>query len=312
MAQLVVSAPLEKLFQSYYRWTSAPASGELEYKGAEGLRTIRFNARNLAFDILYADLFARNYEDETAVLLDAFLPKGGCFYDIGSNWGYFSLYAASRGAAIRIHAFEPIPGTFEDLRCCVEQAGLGGQVRCHNLAASDSDREMIFQLPLHSACAQVGTDVPSAGSEVKVRTARLDSLDIEPPDFVKIDAEGHERSVLKGSLETLRKSRPFIMFENKLYRNKPQETLHPLLLLQELRYQVFVPTVKRLCDDSAYLVNCGYQIDTGRMQHIKSDETMALVRCEPTMRFLLPNYLNLFACHEERLGELREKFQEPA
>src|SRR5688572_20149194 len=69
-AQLAITAPLEKLFRLYYRMRR-PESGELVYAGPEGPRTINFNARNLAFDILYADLFRDNYEDETAVLLDA-------------------------------------------------------------------------------------------------------------------------------------------------------------------------------------------------------------------------------------------------
>lgn len=305
-AQLLVSAPLEKVFRFYYRWIPHHARGEMEFHSAEGSCAISFNGRNLAFDILYSDLFSENYEDETAVLLDTFLPKDGCLYDIGSNWGYFSLYAASRGGRLRIHAFEPVPSTYDDLVRCVEQAGLKGTVHCHMLAASESNGHTFFQLPFHSASAQVGKNGPG----VKVETRTIDSLALDAPDFMKIDAEGHEAAVIRGSLATIRRAHPFIMFENKLYRDMPQETLQPLLLLKELGYNLFMPAVQRAREGATYFLHCGYQIDTGRMQRIEREDVMALVPCELERRFLFPSYLNIFACHEDRMKELREKFEE--
>lgn len=51
---------------------------------------------------------------------------------------------------------------------------------------------------------------------IKVRTARLD--DIYPHDrqlrFMKIDVEGTEYFVLKGAVETIRRTRPHIVFEH--------------------------------------------------------------------------------------------------
>src|SRR5215218_4378957 len=127
-AQLFVSAPLEKLFSLYYRKLAGPAFGQLEFKSAEGVKTLRFNARNLAFDMFYGDIFKDNYEDDTGALLDAFLPLDGCLLDVGSNWGFFSLYAASRGGAPKIHAFEPIPSTYADLTEMVRQAALEDRI----------------------------------------------------------------------------------------------------------------------------------------------------------------------------------------
>ena len=250
--QFLVTAPLEKLFRWCYRWVRLPASGELEYGGPKGIQAIAFNARNLAFDMFYTDIFGANYEDETAVLLDTFVPSGGCLYDIGSNWGYFTLFAASRGDGIKIHAFEPIPATYADLTRSVQQAGLGNQVKCHNVALSDSDGHMVFQLPFHSASAQAENDGLDIGDRVKVETRKLDSLSLDSPDFLKIDAEGHEASVLRGSSATLTRWKPFVMFENKLYRNAPQETLQPLVLLKELGYRLFVPTLQRRSEETTF------------------------------------------------------------
>jgi FkbM family methyltransferase len=304
-AQLLISAPLEKLFRLYYRWFPQAPRGEFEYQARGERRLIKFNARNLAFDIFYSDLFRENYEDETAVLLDTFLTDGACFYDIGSNWGYFSLYVASLGGSIRIHAFEPVPTTYGDLLSCVGQAGLQAAVQCHMLAMSDSNGRTFFQLPFHSASAQVD----SSGGGIEVETRRIDSLDLEEPRFIKIDAEGHEAAVLRGGVEMIRRSHPFIMFENKLYRHAPQETLEPLTLLKELGYSLYIPTVQRKSARTAYLLNCGYQIDTARMQRINRQDRMALVPLTPELRFLFPAFLNIFACPMERVMELESKFE---
>jgi FkbM family methyltransferase len=305
-AQLFLGAPLEKLFRLFYRWWPFPVTGLLEYQTATRRCPLVFNARNLAFDILYAEMFAENYEDETAVLLDAFLPEKGCFYDIGSNWGFFSLYVASRAEGFRIHAFEPIPPTYRDLVSCVEQAGLQKTIQCYPVALSDTEGHTFFQVPFHSASAQVEKE----GQGVRVETRTVDGMKLAPPDFMKIDAEGHEAAVLHGSEATLRAAKPFIMFENKLYRQAPRETLEPLALLRQHGYHLFVPTVARAWDDTTYFVNCGYQMDTGRMQKIEREDTLVLVPCEPARRFLFPNYLNIFACHQDRLEELRARFEE--
>src|SRR4051794_5899080 len=73
-AQLLINAPLEKIFNAFYRWMPGRPVGTLEFREPQGTHTIRFNARNLAFDMFYSDIYAENYEDETGVLIDALLP----------------------------------------------------------------------------------------------------------------------------------------------------------------------------------------------------------------------------------------------
>ena len=49
--------------------------------------------------------------------------------------------------------------------------------------------------------------------EVTVQTSTLDQLDISDIAFVKIDVEGYEQEVLKGSVETIQKDHPIILIE---------------------------------------------------------------------------------------------------
>ncbi|NQW12560.1 MAG: FkbM family methyltransferase [Alphaproteobacteria bacterium] len=72
--------------------------------------------------------------------MEVFLTGDRVFYDIGSNWGYFSLYAATLpNYSGPIHAFEPIEETFCDLNNWVGQTGQVKRISCHKTALSDRD-----------------------------------------------------------------------------------------------------------------------------------------------------------------------------
>jgi hypothetical protein len=50
---------------------------------------------------------------------------------------------------------------------------------------------------------------------VKVPGSRIDDLDYKDIGFIKIDVEGHEKSVLEGAQETLARDRPNLFVENE-------------------------------------------------------------------------------------------------
>jgi FkbM family methyltransferase len=57
--------------------------------------------------------------------------------DIGANQGFFTCYAASKGAIV--YAFEPVPALYERLLVNVEKNGFTRQVTAIQCAVSDSD-----------------------------------------------------------------------------------------------------------------------------------------------------------------------------
>jgi FkbM family methyltransferase len=58
--------------------------------------------------------------------------------DIGANQGFFTCYAASKGAMV--YAFEPVPALYERLVSNVEKNGFTRQVTAIKCAVSDSDK----------------------------------------------------------------------------------------------------------------------------------------------------------------------------
>ncbi|MFZ0829038.1 MAG: FkbM family methyltransferase [Verrucomicrobiia bacterium] len=294
-----LSRILTRFFRIYRRFCGSSV-GEFDYERLGRRATIRFNARNVQFQALYAPYFKYGYEPEVGALLDLMLPEAGTFLDIGSNWGYFTLYAASNHSRLTVHAFEPMPATYKDLTSCVEQAGLSSLVTCHNLALSSADGEAFIQIPdgLHSGIAEVS----KLGGTARIATWRLDSLGLPRPDFIKMDVEGHEIEVLNGAKETLKASRPFIIFESKPDYLHTKKTLEVLFFLTALGYQFYVPAVQRQLDGQSYYMQCaGFPIG--------DEDELALVPFEAGTRLLWQHDINVFACHESRQQELMTMFK---
>jgi FkbM family methyltransferase len=289
---------LRLCFPVWYRLCGS-STGEFDYERLGRRRAIRFNARNLQFQALYADFDRNGYEAEVAVLLDALLPETGVFFDIGANWGYFTLYSASNRDRPTIHAFEPMPATFSDLNNCVDQAELRHCVTCHRIALSHMDGEAFIQIPggLHSGIAEVSF----AGGTTRISTQRLDSMNLSPPDFIKMDVEDHEIEVLRGGIEVIRSTRPFIVFENKPNETAPEKALEPLFFLRELGYRLYAPVLQRKQNQHYY------QMQVGPNSAIPGD-LLVLKELEPEARLLWHRDLNVFACHESRLPQLNRVF----
>ena len=304
---MFVHAPLQKLFRAYRALAKFPHTGEFDYQRLGRVSTVRFDATNLQFQALYGQVYHAGYEQELAALLDVLLPEGGTFFDIGSNWGYFSLYAASNHQRLAIHAFEPHPRTFRDLTSCVTQAGLDKLTTCHNLALSSSDGEAFIHFPdgLHSGAAEVNAHAQGT----RITTRQLDSLHVPTPDVIKMDVEGHEIEALKGAVTVLQTSRPFIVFENKRNHQTPAQTLDPLRFLEDLGYEFFIPAVKRAEAAIAYFLPCGYQEDIRRVQAINPVDCLALVPFEPATRFMFQHDINVLACHTGRREQLCSLFR---
>jgi hypothetical protein len=91
---------------------------------AAPLGGLRF-ACDLGDDIAREVCFTGMYAAQETGLLLGWLSAGGCFVDVGANWGYFTLIAAQRvGPRGRVIALEPDARMFAQLRDNVDRNGL--------------------------------------------------------------------------------------------------------------------------------------------------------------------------------------------
>jgi len=290
VAKRLIGKPARWLFNLAYHGLKLEGAGTLDM---DGVGPLAFNGRNTQFCGLYMPQYAAGYEPETSALIDALMPDGGVFYDVGANFGYYSLFVGGRaGFTGQVHAFEPMAATFADLESLIVQAGLGERATCHKVAISDTagEAEMSIGDGLHSGIARLG-----AGAGEKVPLVMLDGLDLEPPALINLDVEDHEAQALRSADKILAEHRPFVVLESWREAHRPDHTLEPLRELTRRDYVLFQP---------AWRVESGGTAWIGETPPEGATATLALVPLVPEQRFLLGVQINLLACPRDRLADL--------
>ncbi len=147
--------------------------------------------------------------------------------DVGANCGSTVAYYRSFWNRCTIHAFEPIPATYDKL-CARFRKDNGVHAHCLALGAKDESVNIQphHDSEQHSLLNTTGDD--DIGIPVRVRA--LDGLAIElglgPIDFLKIDVEGFEIEVLQGAEQLLHEKRiRSIYAECRYLRSSATQTL---------------------------------------------------------------------------------------
>lgn len=142
------------------------------------------------------------YELHVQEAIQRHLAPGGIFYDVGGYHGYFSMLASRLvGSAGRVYVFEPLAENRSTL------AGLVSANNCHNcvllpLVISDKVGSACLFLQTHHSTPSLVT--PSASSVLVEATTLDDFVSTHPsPTLVKLDVEGAEEMVLRGSKKLL-------------------------------------------------------------------------------------------------------------
>ena len=200
-------------YRTLHQRLGLPAPAMLALTLPTGEKRVAVDCRDTSYMAFAMREAAEGYEAEDAAVLDRILPQVHTLYDIGANWGFFSLLAATHPRFEgHVHAFELIPATAARLNALVGAASLKGRITVHTFGLSDRDGAVAVSLGNHSALAKVTPG--GSGTRVPVRT--VDSLGLPPPEFIKIDVEGHELAVFKGAEATLREAQPGILLESRL------------------------------------------------------------------------------------------------
>jgi FkbM family methyltransferase len=151
------------------------------------------------------------------------LGPGDKVLDVGAHYGYFTLLAADLvGMEGEVHAFEPMPDTFDVLK---------GNVRDRrNIVANElaawSQRQNLSVLDLGPRLSAFNTVFSprlrgnglrrQSSKRISVSAVSLDDYCSERalwPNFVKVDAESAEHHILQGMKWVLSEPRPFVSLE---------------------------------------------------------------------------------------------------
>jgi FkbM family methyltransferase len=156
------------------------------------------------------------------------LQPGMTVLDIGAHHGLYTLLASKKvGRAGRVIAFEPSSRERKRLRRHLRVNACGNvEVEPYALGESSGEANLFLVEGRDDWCNSLREPQIDARSvSVRVQLERLDDIleqrEVGHVDFLKLDVEGAELSVLRGARRMLATSRPVILAEVQDLRTRP-------------------------------------------------------------------------------------------
>lgn len=189
-------------------------------------------------------VYAWRYEKKCVELLRCLMSKlkRGLFIDVGAYVGFYTILAAKSGW--RVLAFEPNPLNLLLLKHNISLHDVGGNVIVFDKGVGDV--QQYAKLTISSSPSESSFTKYLGGSlrmmDVIVELTTLDSI-VESLDVggdvsivMKIDVEGFGLNVVKGAIKTIKRFRPWILFEVHRTFDEADE-VRALNILKSLDYK---------------------------------------------------------------------------
>jgi FkbM family methyltransferase len=168
--------------------------------------------------------------------------RGWSCWDLGAHYGIYSIGLARRtGPSGAVAAFEPNPVSYARLERHRRMNGLAW-MKTFEAAVSDAagTAPLLTYGDLRSTTTHLAYENETGGAATQpigVRTVVLDDLvasgELRPPDFIKVDVEGHAHKALAGARQTLAAKRPILIIA---FHSEP-EVEGVFQLLEPLGYE---------------------------------------------------------------------------
>ncbi|MHB8743635.1 MAG: FkbM family methyltransferase [Sulfuricaulis sp.] len=196
-----------RLLRNAYKLFGSLPAGPLRIETRYGFDMIVDPRRNKGVDA--SIYYNGTYEAGTLYAITNSLRAGDIFIDAGANIGLMSLAAAQVvGSHGKVHAFEPVPDVYAQLRQNVE-INKADNILLHNLAlGSKHERRTIYEQALiNKGSASFVEPILSSSAKHMVDVDTLDRFSnangINTIRMIKADVEGWELEVLQGAKSLL-------------------------------------------------------------------------------------------------------------
>ncbi len=225
----LASSSYSHLVRRFLNWVSGESNPVVHIGGPLGGQSMRVNWA------LHKTYVFGTYEPGVVQGLEELIQPGWTAIDVGANIGYFTLLMANRvGPQGKVIAFEPLAENFRILQENIQMNGHANVV-AENLALMSHSERIELRSATPGAItwvASVKIDQNSAVESQSVEAVTLDEYvqkrGIAKVDFLKIDVEGAEASVLEGATNVLNRDKPVLLIEmHELDRFKDK---HPAIL----------------------------------------------------------------------------------
>ena len=190
------------------------------------------------------------FDEEVFELSKKFVKPNTAVLDIGANYGQMSILYSKLFSDTVVYSFEASIFIFNILKKNIELNSKN--IKIFNYVVSDKSGEEYLVLPdIKKYRAYGAVDVEFSNNrektyEKKTLIKRIDDVEFEKKiSLIKIDIEGYDLKALKGSIDTIRKHQPVIIFEyNPEHEEKMKYKLNDFItFFIDLDY-VFLTSVK--------------------------------------------------------------------
>jgi FkbM family methyltransferase len=235
--------------QTIYNQSGAKVDYEIPY---EEVGNIKFHNVGRVIDKRIKSFYTK--EPKTLEWIDSFEPNS-MVVDVGANIGVYSLYAGKLGH--KVYAFEPQALNFAELYTNIYLNKLADNIMGYNIALNN--KNSIEYLSLLSMVPGQSHNDFALDIENQLKQGcvgfTLDHLVntkvIPQPKYLKIDVDGLEKSVVEGSIETIKNCKSVLI---ELTENKNEkETL-------------------------TMIESCGFKLDDSMTYKLSKTETNYILR----------------------------------
>ena len=149
-----------------------------------------------------------SYEEEELSMQYKLIEKNDVVFDIGGNYGWYSIHIAKKFPLTEIYSFEPVPSTYLTLKDNIVINEVEN-IKAINIGFSNEVGEFNFYCDPNLTVNASLNNVNDNSNAIKI-ICKVDVLDrfvmsnfIDKIDFIKCDIEGAEFLALKGAKNSL-------------------------------------------------------------------------------------------------------------
>lgn len=224
--------------------------------------------------------YGRRRESETMKYFAEFIDAGDSVIEVGGHIGYISVYLAKlAGTSGKIYVLEPGENNLPYLK---RNTRVFPNVTIIEMGAADIDGELMFYVEELTGQNNsfvknydvLQSNVRNANVKPKIIETRVPVIRVDTvvesyslkPTFIKIDVEGFELQVLKGTKVTLSASKPGLMVE------VTQHAQEVFALLKDYGYLCYDQLRKMITDPVGMRGNvfCLHpEVHQGRMERLR-------------------------------------------
>jgi FkbM family methyltransferase len=206
-------------------------------------------AKDPIFKVLSAgDVYQKPIVDEFASLVRA----GSVAIDMGANFGQMSVALAKLGA--KVYAFEADEFLASVAQQNLELNGITNSVVINSAIWDVSDVLLPFpeaNFDKFDSLGSFGIDLSSTSGRM-VKSIALDDLGLEDVSLIKVDVQGADLRAMWGSVDTIKRCRPAIIFEyERLFDADFNVTSRDY---QEFIDHIGYKRTKQICNDNYLIV----------------------------------------------------------